>query len=376
MGISARIRKSPFFDATRRWGYRSYTTYNHMLMPLVYESSQADYEHLNSAVTLWDTAGERQVEITGPDAARFTQYLVARDLSKCKVGQCKYVILTTPQGGIVNDPVLLKLAENHYWLSLADSDVLLWALGIAHHIGMEVELAEPDVSPLQVQGPKSRDLMHDVFGGWIDELKFFWFREADLDGIPLVISRTGWSGEPGYELFLRDGSRGDELWERMMEAGKPYGIAPAAPNAISRIEGGMLSYGADMTIFENPLEVGLDRFVDLDQEADFIGKSALRRIRETGVSRRMVGLHIAGEAMPANQHVWPVTVDGSWIGRVSSSIFSPGLERNIALALLDIAYTEPGTRVEVDTDAGLRTAEVTTLPFVDHAAAKRKTGTP
>ena len=218
VAFSARIRKSPFFDATLRWGAKAFSTYNHMYMPLYYETPVADYWKLVEAVTLWDVAVERQVEIAGPDAARFAQYLTPRDLSETKVGQCKYALICDEHGGIINDPVLLKLAEDRFWFSLADSDVLLWAKGLAIAGGWNVEVREPDVSPLQVQGPKSPEVMASLFGDWIQELKYFWFRETELDGIPLVVSRTGWSTELGYELFLRDGSRGDELWERIMAA--------------------------------------------------------------------------------------------------------------------------------------------------------------
>lgn len=364
-GFGPRVRKSPFFEATRRWGYKAYSIYNHTYMPLYYESPLADYWRLVQDVTLWDVACERQVEITGPDAARFTQWLTPRNLSTCKVGQCKYVLVTDENGGIINDPVLLKLGEDHFWLSLADSDTLLWAKGAALNSGMNVTIREPDVSPLQVQGPKSAPVMEALFGAWIADLKYYWFRETELDGIPLVVSRTGWSSEKGYEIFLRDGRRGDDLWEAVMAAGKPHGIAPAAPNSIRRIEGAMLSLGADMGLADNPFELGLERLVDLEMEADFIGKAALREIRAAGVKRRFVGLEVDGEPIAANEHPWPVLHGGETAGTLTSLAFSPRLEKTIALAILDVSACEPGTRLQVTAPVGERDARVVPVPFFD-----------
>ncbi len=360
-----RVRKSPFFEATRRWGYKAYSIYNHTYMPLYYESPLADYWRLVQDVTLWDVACQRQVEIIGPDAARFTQWLTPRNLSTCKVGQCKYVLVTDETGGIINDPVLLKLAEDHFWLSLADSDILLWAKGAALNSGMDVTIREPDVSPLQVQGPKSALVMEALFGAWIQDLKYYWFRETELNGIPLVVSRTGWSSEKGYEIFLRDGRRGVELWEAVMAAGKPHAIAPAAPSSIRRIEGAMLSLGADMGLADNPFELGLERLVDLEMDADFIGKAALREIRAAGVKRRFAGLEVDGEPIAANEHPWPVTRGGERAGTLTSLAYSPRLEKTIALAILDISAAEMGTTLRVAAPFGERDARVVPVPFFD-----------
>ena len=365
IAIGPRIRKSPFYDATLRYGCKAYSTYNHMYLPVFYESPEADYRRLIEAVTLWDVGVERQVEITGPDAARFTQFLTPRNLSTCAVGQCKYVLLTTERGGIVNDPVLLRLAEDRFWLSLADSDVLLWARALAHALGYDVEVGEPDVSPLQIQGPRSFEVMRDLFGGWIEELRYFWFRETELDGIPLVISRTGWSAERGYEVFLRDGRHGDRLWDVIMEAGKPYGIGPGAPSTIRRIEGGLLSYGSDIDLDTNPYEIGLGRLVDLDQEADFLGKAALAEIARDGVARRLVGLDIEGPRLPANEEPWAVAADGRTVGKATSAAHSPRLGKNIALAMLATEVSAPGNGVEVSTPLGPKAAKVVELPFFD-----------
>lgn len=366
LATGPRLRHSPFYEATRRHGCRAYSVYNHMLLPLYYESPEADFWRLVNDVTVWDVAGERQVEITGPDAARFTQLLTPRNISVCEAGQCKYVLITDQSGGVINDPVLLKLSENHFWLSLADSDVLLWARGVAAQAGMDVKVREPDVSPLQIQGPKSVQVMKSIFGDWVEALKYFRFRELEHDGMPLVVSRTGWSGERGYEIFLRDGSFGDALWERVMEAGRDHGIGPAGPSTIRRIEAGMLSYGADMTLTENPFEIGLGWLVDLEQPADFIGKASLLKIKKNGVSRRLVGLEIEGAPVSPNRQFWPLSsADGNTVGRLSSCVYSPRLKKNIALGLVKTGSDSVGSRLVVDTGEEKRGVVVAETPFYD-----------
>ena len=362
----ARIRRSPFFEATQRYGCRSYTVYNHMYLPNCYDDPVKEYWKLLEDVTLWDVSVERQVEITGPDAFAFTGLLTPRDLSRCRVGQAKYVLITAEDGGIINDPVLLRLGDNHFWLALADSDVLLWAKGVAVHAGMSVKICEPDVSPLQVQGPKSRLVMQALFGDTIRELPYYHFIETDLDGIPILVTRTGWTGEVGYEIFLRDRSRGVELWERVMKAGKPYNIVPTGPSDIRRIEAGILNYGADMTLDDNPYEVGLGRLVDPDKEADFIGKEALRRIKDNGVKRRLVGVEIEGEPLDLNLTRWNVSRNGAPVGVVTSAIYSPRLEKNIGYAMLPVEHAELGTQLAVVVPgSGERPATVMRKPFVD-----------
>jgi len=320
---------------------------------------------INDAI-LCDVAVERQVEITGPDAAEFVQRLTPRDLSKLAVGQCKYVLITNAEGGILNDPILLRLGEDHFWLSLADSDILLWAQGVAVHSGLNVTIREPDVSPLQLQGPRSGEVMRALFGDSIMDLKYYWLRRVELDGIPLIVSRTGWSSELGYELYLQDGSRGDGLWERIMAAGQPFGLKPGHTSSIRRIEGGMLSYHADADINTNPYELGLDRLVNLDSGADFIGKAALQRIKDTGVSRKQVGLVIDGAPLTGpNTAFWPIIRDGAAIGKVTSAIHSPRLKQNIALAMVQADHAAIGTMVEVVTTHGPTQATIVDRPFYD-----------
>jgi aminomethyltransferase len=282
------------------------------------------------------------------------------------VGQGKYVIITAEDGGIVNDPVLMRLGENHFWLALADSDVLLWARGAALNSGLDVRIGEPDVSPLQIQGPKSKEVVRDLFGDRVLELPYYFFLETALDGIPVIVTRTGWSAEVGYEVYLRDGSRGDDLWERIMDAGRRYGIRPTGPSDIRRVEAGILNYGIDMTLENNPYEVGLGWLVDLDQQADFIGKEALRRIQAAGVQRKLVGVEIAGDAIPFNMTRWPVYVDGRQVGAITSALHSPRIGKNIGYALVPVSQAALGTKLSVDIpDIGERQALVVPKPFVD-----------
>jgi len=361
----ARLRRSPYFEATQRYGCRAYTVYNHMFLPSYYDDPVAEYWHLLEHVTLWDVSVERQVEITGPDAFRFTQLLTPRDLSRCRVGAGRYALITAEDGGIINDPVLLRLGENHFWLALADSDVLLWARAVAMRTDMRVEIREPDVSPLQVQGPKSRAVMEALFGDRVNDLPYYNFFETNLDGIPLVVTRTGWTGEVGYEIYLRDGSRGVELWERIMEAGAPHNIRPTGPSDIRRIEAGLLNYGADMTLDNNPYEVGLGRLVEPDKEAEFIGKDALRRIKAKGVTRKLVGVEIHADPLDLNETAWPVSVRGAIVGMVTSAVYSPRLKRNIGYAMVPVAHAAVGTELLVETPLGAAKATVVTMPFVD-----------
>ncbi|TMK76277.1 MAG: glycine cleavage system protein T [Actinobacteria bacterium] len=360
-------RKSPFFEATRRYGCTAYDIYNHTYLPGYYDDPIVEYWHLLKKVTVWDVGVERQVEITGPDAFRFTDMLTPRDLSTCAVGQCKYVLITDESGGIINDPVLLRLAEDHFWLSLADSDVLLWAKGVAVHSGMDVQIREPDVWPMQVQGPRSKEVIGSLFGEDVVNLRYYWCAEAELDGIPVVISRTGWTGEVGFEIYLRDSSRGDELWERVMEAGRAYDIRPIAPCEARRIEAGIFNYRSDMTLENNPFEVtGLERLVDLDKQADYVGKDALLRIAKEGVRRKLVGVELGNDQLSYElAEAWPVRGSDGPIGRVTDAIWSPRLQKNIGYAWVPIELGAPGTELTVDSPQGSTTARVVTLPFLD-----------
>ena len=365
-GFGTQIRKSPYFDATVKWGARDFSVYNHMYIPRDFGDPEQNFWNLVNDAILCDVAVERQVEISGPDAAKFAQLLTPRDLSTMAVGQCKYVLITNAEGGIINDPILLRLEENKFWISLADSDVLLWAQGVAVHSGLDVHLHEPDASPLQLQGPRSQDIMAVLFGEEIRDMKYYWLRHLNLDGMELVVSRTGWSSELGYEIYLQDGSRGTELWDKIMAAGEPFGLKPGHTSSIRRIEGGMLSYHADMDLLTNPYELGMDRLVSLDVDHDFIGKAALKKINDEGVKRKQIGIVIDGPKLTGpNTTFWPLMIDDNIVGKVTSAVYSPRLEKNIALAMVDIDASEIGTALTVETRQGNRMAQVVEKPFYD-----------
>jgi aminomethyltransferase len=365
-GFGTQIRKSPYFDSTVKWGATGFSVYNHMYIPRDFGSPEQNFWNLIEKSILCDVAVERQVEITGPDAYKFTQLLTPRDLSKLAIGQCKYVLIVNNDGGILNDPVLLRLGENHFWLSLADSDVLLWAQGVAVNSGLDVQIKEPDVSPLQLQGPTSGEIMIKLFGDDIKSLKYYWLKEYNLDGIPLIVSRTGWSSELGYEIYLRDGSKGNELYEKIMGAGKEYGLQPGHTSSIRRIEGGMLSYHADADINTNPFELGFDRLVDLDSDNNFIGKEALKKIKANGITRKQVGIEIDCKPLSGpNTTFWQLKKNNIDVGKVTSAVYSPRLKKNIALAMVSVEQSEIGNDFQVITNEGTFNCIVVEKPFYD-----------
>ena len=365
-GFGTQIRKSPFFDATVKWGAKDFSVYNHMYIPRDFGNPEENFWNLINDAILCDVAVERQVQIKGPDASKFVQMMTPRDLSKMQVGQCKYVILTNQEGGVLNDPILLKVEEDCYWFSLADSDILLWAHGLNVNSNFDVDISEPDVSPLQLQGPKSRDIMVKVFGDKILDLKYYWFRRFTINGINLVVSRTGWSSELGYEIFLLNSKQGNDLYNHLMKIGEPMGLRPGHTSTIRRIEGGMLSYHADMTINTNPLELGLDKYIDLDKDFNFVGKDALISILNKGINRKQVGIIIDDEPMLGpNTRFWDIYADDSVVGKVTSAVYSPRLKKNIALGMIKVDYSNLGQVLTVDSGTKKLHAVVRQKPFYD-----------
>ena len=359
-------RRSPFFEKTLEAGCSAYDIYNHMYLPGYYADPIEEYWALLNGVTVWDVSVERIVEITGPDATAFTNMLTCRDLTKCAVGQGKYMLVTAEDGGIVNDPVLLRIEENRWWMALADSDAGLWARGVATHAGMDVKVREPEVYPVQVQGPKSPDVMRTIFGPAIDDIKYYWTLTTEVDGIPVVISRTGWTGEVGYEVYLRDPSRGGDLWDRLMDAGKPHDIRPIAPCEARRIEAGIFNYGSDMTITDTPFHVWASN------------GSSRRRTPTTSAKRRSKRSVAAASIASWSASRSPATRSRSSC-RASAThcrtggwsdghdlIWSPRLEKNIGYVWVPIGLAEPGNALEiVAPDGGIWPAKTAAIPFID-----------
>ena len=335
-------------------------------MPTSYDPDpELEFSRVINDVQIWDVGCERQVQITGPDTMQMAQLMTPRNLSNWEVGQCKYALITDQDGGVINDPVMVRLADKQVWFSLADSDMLLWAKGIAACNKLNVTIDEPDVSPLQVQGPLSRDLMRDVFGDWIDDLKFYWMREFELDGMPLVVARSGYSKELCYEIYLRDGQYGDKLWDRLFDAGQAYNVTPGAPSQILRVEGGILAYGTDMRLDNNPYEINLGWTVDLGQDADFIGREALVQISNDGVTQRLVGAVLDGEKMTSfNEDHWPVFVDDTPAGYLTVCVYSPRLDQNLGFVMAKVEYATAGQEVEIRSPSGAIEGTLCELPFI------------
>ena len=367
LGIGSNIRKSPYFDATVADGVQSFSVYNHMYLPAHFGDPQGEYERLLNGVAMWDVGAQRQVELLGPDAAQLAQYICARDISDTAVGQGRYVPICNHDGILINDPVLLKLSAEQFWLSIADSDIELWASAIAAERGLEVRVSEPDVSPLAVQGPKAAALIAQLFGDWIHELKYFWFRETSLHDIPLVLARSGWSKQGGFELYLRDAAYGSELWELVKQAGAAFSIGPGAPNDVERLESGLLSYGADaraQTFPANPFELGLGKLVDLDGPDDFIGKQALLTIRADGVKRRLAGFIVHGDRIPASEHPLPVKQNGIEVGSIGEMAYSSRLGKNIAIGIISNEIADNAENLLISVNDVPRNVTIATLPFI------------
>ena len=361
---SARLRPSPYYEATLAEGVTAFTTYNHMLMPTSYGKPQEEYWRLINGASQWDVAVERQVQLQGPDAGRLAQLLCTRDLSRCQVGQGKYVAVCNHDGVLINDPILLKLDDDRYWLSIADSNIWFWARAIAAERGLKATVSEPDVSPMAVQGPKGEDVVASIFGDWVRALKYFWFKETSIEGIPVAVARSGWSKQGGFELYLMDGSKGTQLWNIVREAGKPWDIGPGNPNVCERIESGLISYGGDTDGQTNPFEVRMEKYVNLEVPDDVIGIQALRKIHKDGVQRQQLGVLLDGEQPTQLGFHWhAIYRDGKRVGDLTNCVWSWRLKRNIGFGLVASACAV-GDKVQVHKEGQAVPATLVALPFI------------
>ncbi len=361
---TARVRPSPFFEAVVAEGMVAANVYNRMIMPTSFGKPEEEYWRLINGVSQWDVGVERQVQLKGLDAGKLAQILCPRDLSTCKVGQGKYVPLCNHRGTVINDPILLKLADDLYWLSIADSDIWFWASAIAAERGLNVEISEPDVSPMALQGPKAEDVVAHVTGDWVRALKYFWFKETEIDGIPVAIQRSGWSKQGGFEIYLKDGSKGSQLWNIFKEAGKPWGIGPGAPATPERVESGLVSVGGDTDDDTNPFEVRLGKYVNLDVADDVLGIKALRRIKAEGVKRHQLGVILEGDRpAPMGFRLENISHAGFTIGKMTNCVWSPRMKANIGFALISSSVMA-GQLVSIRRAAGPATAKLVELPFL------------
>ena len=360
------IRKSPFYNSTINSGVKGFSVYNHMYIPRDFGDPEENFWNLINDAILCDVSVERQVEIRGKDAEKFVNYLTPRDISKCKDGFGKYILIVDNNGGILNDPIMFKHSRERFWLSLADSDILLWAKGVAVNSKMDVQIFEPDVSPLQLQGPKSKIIVKKVFGEEFSNLKYYQFKKCIYKDIPLYISRTGWSSELGFEIFLCDKNKGKKLWDEILSIGQPFGLKVGHTSTIRRIEGGMLSYHADMNSNNNPYELGLERLINLEKENDFIGKNSLKKIKKNGTEFLQTGIFIKSKPMKnPNTDFLEIFYQNKVIGKVTSAVFSPRIKKNIGLSLLKKEYIILGKKYNVKIDNKFFECEVTNIPFYD-----------
>ncbi len=355
---SRRLRRTPFSEGVEAAGVKAYTVYNHMLLPTLFATPEEDYRHLKSAVQVWDVSCERQVELRGPDSARLMQMLTPRDLRGMLPGQCFYVPIVDETGGMLNDPVAVKLAEDRWWISIADSDLLFWVKGIVYGFRLDVLVDEPDVSPLAVQGPLADDLAARVFGDSVRDLRFFRFGWFEFEGRSHVVARSGYSKQGGFEIYVDGTDAGMPLWHALMEAGADLDVRAGCPNSIERIEGGLLSYGNDMDRTNTPHECGLGRFCNTATAIGCVGRDALLRVAQEGPVRQIRALSIDGPPTPSCARHWPVKAGDKLVGRVSSAAWSPDHQTNVAIGMVRMTHWDEGTALTVEAPDGLRDAVV------------------
>ena len=361
---SRRLRSTPYTSRIEKQGVTAYTIYNHMLLPAAFGSIENSYKHLKEHVQVWDVAAERQVEISGKDSAELVQLMTCRDLSKSKIGRCYYCPIIDDSGNLVNDPVVLKLAEDRWWISIADSDVIFFAKGLAAGYKFDVKITEPVVDIIAVQGPKSFDLMEKVFGKIIKELKFFGFSYYDFKGTKHLIARSGWSKQGGFEIYVQNTQAGQKLYDHLFEIGDEFNVKPGCPNLIERIESGLLSYGNDFDNNDNPFECGFDQYVSLDSEVNFLGKENLKKVKSDGIKKKLMGIKIDAKEVSISGSLDLKDENGNIIGELRSACYSPHFEKVIGIAMIKKPYCDVTQIVKVDVNGNICTGNVCDLPFI------------
>ena len=361
---SRRLRSTPYTSRIEKQGVTAYTVYNHMLLPAAFGSIEDSYHHLKKDVQVWDVAAERQVEILGKDAAKLVQLMTCRDLSKSKIGRCYYCPIIDDNGNLINDPVILKLAEDKWWISIADSDVIFFAKGLATGNKFDVKITEPRVDIIAIQGPKSFGLMEKVFGKTITELKFFGFDYFDYKGTKHLIARSGWSKQGGFEIYVENTSSGQDLYDYFFEIGKEFNVKPGCPNLMERIESGLLSYGNDFDNDDNPFECGFEKYVNLDSDIVFLGKEKLRKIRSEGIKRKLMGVQIETNEISLTGSLKIMSDEGKLIGELRSACYSPHFKKVIGIAMINEPFCKVSETGKLEIEGKTFTLKVCDLPFI------------
>ncbi len=361
---SRRIRSTPYTSRIQKQGVTTYTVYNHMLLPAGFGSLEESYHHLKEHAQVWDVAGERQVEISGKDSFKLVQLMTCRDLSKSKIGRCYYCPIIDDNAGLINDPVILKLGEDRWWISIADSDVILFAKGLAIGNKFDVKICEPNVDIIAVQGPKSFPLMEKIFGKKITEMKFFGFDYFEFEGAKHLIAKSGWSKQGGYEIYVENTKEGLALYDKLFEVGKEFNVKPGCPNLIERIESALLSYGNDMDNFDNPLECGLDKYVNVDSKVEFLGKKKLTEIKKNGINRKLMGVKIEAKQITVTESIKMTNENNDFIGELRSGVYSPHFKKVIGIAMLKKPYWDIDQSFKISINDTLCEGKVCDLPFI------------
>ena len=361
---SRRVRSTPYTSRIENQGVTAYTVYNHMLLPAAFGSLEDSYHHLKEHVQVWDVAGERQVEISGKDSTKLVQLMTCRDLSKSKIGRCYYCPIIDDKAGLINDPVILKLDEQRWWISIADSDVILFAKGLAIGNKFDVKIFEPNVNILAVQGLKSFKLMEKIFGKKITEMKFFSFDYFEFAGAKHLIARSGWSKQGGYEIYVEDTKSGLALYDKLFELGKEFDVKPGYPNLIERIERALLSYGNDIDNNDNPLECGLDKYVNLDTDVNFLGKEKLKEVKKQGITRRLMGVKIESKEISVTKSIKIFDEKNNKIGELRSGVYSPHFGKVIGIAMVFKPYWNSSQTFNIELNGNSFDGKVCDLPFI------------